>query len=99
MPYDLSDFHRSQRVDSKENIMRTPPSLMMVLISVILQGLWYYSCKLQGIREFQGLTHSQWFSIRGDFALLGDIWQCLEMVLGVTTTSHWHLMGRGQRHY
>lgn len=85
MPYDLSDFHRSQRVDSKENVMGTPPSLMMVFISVILQGLWYYSCKWQGIGEFQGLTHSQWFSIRGNFTLLGDIWQCLEMVLVVTT--------------
>lgn len=76
--------------------MGTPPSLllMMMLISVILQGPWYYSCNWQETWEFQDLPHSQWLSISRDFALVGDIWQCLRtfLVIGIRRC-YWHPVG------
>lgn len=40
----------------------------------------------------------QWFSTKGNFALIstpGDIWQCLETFLIITTGGcYWHLVGR-----
>ena len=86
MPCDLSDFHRSQRVHSKENIMGTSSTLTMVLLSVILQRGWYYSCKWQEVREFQELTHSQWLLIRGDFALLANKEDPLEKKMATCTS-------------
>ena len=50
-----------------------------------------------GSQNMRNMPLWQWVSTGGDFCAPGDIWQCLETFLSVTTGEkcYWHVVGRG----